>query len=440
MQVRFLGACQEVGKSCFLVEAGEHKILLDAGVKFGEKRDEYPTLPCSAREIDAVVITHAHLDHSGFLPVLFARGFRGKVYATKPTRDLCQLLLADYLKISKAQHKAVFSNHDLVTCLKHFELMEFWRKKKIFEHVSLSLYRSGHILGAAMARLEHAGKSLLYTGDLSLRDSSLIRGADTELEDSDYLIMEATYGSKKDVLPSLKNASKQLAETIHETNRRGGKTLIPTFGVGRGAEVMVLVDNYIRSGYLKNTPAWLDGMIIKANRIYRQNVLWLKEEIPRRILLAEEDPFKTQNFQVPHSKTRSEVFSEQNGVILATSGMLKGGPSVYYFSKLAEDARNTVLFSGYQAKGTLGRRIEDGDKYVTLPNGRPLDVKLRVASVQLSAHADYRQLMEFLDKIKKPQKIFLVHSDVEKIFEFAEEARRKHYHAVVPELGQQVIL
>lgn len=425
-----------MGRSCIVVECGKHKVMMDCGVKLEKAGDEYPLItPDMVKGLNAVVLTHAHLDHTGFLPVLFKMGYDGPVFATKPTRDLAQLLLADAHKIAISEKKQIFSEQDLLNCLKHFEYMEYRQKKKIAPDTFVTLFNTGHVVGSSGVLLQHCEETLYYTGDLCMRNSNVLNGADTNIGKIDYLIIESTYSSKKDVNPSLKVSSKQLADVIKQTMHRGGKVLIPTFGVGRGMEIMMTIDNYIKSGYLHKVPAYVDGMITKANKIYRQNVLWLREEIPRRILLADDDPFRSQNFSEPKRKDKKDVLEQKSVVIVATSGMLTGGPSVRYFERVAEGHNNAVILVGYQAEGTLGREVYDKNPVVMMPNGREIKVNCRVEKISFSAHADHPQLIEFISKIGRLKHIFIVHGEHEKIDEFKKELSEKFcVHA--PRLGE----
>lgn len=440
MKIKFLGAGQEVGRSCILVNCGKRKILLDCGIKLGGQREAYPNIDEKlAKKIDAVIITHAHLDHCGFLPHLYAMGYHNPIYATKPTRDLAHLLLADYMRIAKSEHKKIFTNDDLIRCLQDFKYLEYYKKHKIFKNTSVTFHPTGHILGSCGIRLQYRDTSLYYTGDLSGRDTNLLDKADSEIEDFNYLIIESTYGGKNDIIPSLKSSSRKLADLIKSSIKKGGTILIPAFGVGRSQEVMIIIDNYMSSGYLPSVPCFVDGMIKKANRIYRSNVLWLKEEIPKRILLARDDPFESKRFQSPRTKDRSDVLRNRTCLIVSTSGMLTGGPVLHYFERLAKDPKNTLILVGYQAEGTLGRELVNGNKYVFLPNGNEVDVRMKIKQLNFSSHADRNQLVEFVSKIPKPGKIFLVHGDREKMFDFAKELKKK-YRVITPKNNEEFSL
>jgi len=305
MKLNFLGACREVGRSAILVETNDKNVLLDCGINLGgeEREERYPYITDEVMEkLDSVVISHAHLDHSGYLPHLYARGWRGNVYTTKPTRDLMQLLLADYLFIAKENDRAEFTMQDINNLMRDIKHIDYNEKINLSKETKLSLYNAGHILGAAMVKIEDSEKSLLYTGDFSYRPTNILEKAESNVGPIDVLISESTYGGKKDKLPSLKKNSKRLAKEVKKTVQRGGKVIIPSFGVGRAQELMITLDNYMQSGFIPNTKGYIDGMIKKANSIHRQNVLHMKEEIPKRILMAQENPFRSRALRITENK------------------------------------------------------------------------------------------------------------------------------------------
>ncbi len=435
MKVCFLGACGEVGRSAVMLEDKGKRILLDCGVKLGDPK-EYPLLDERiARSLKAVFVTHAHLDHSGFLPDLERLGFRGKVYSTKPTFDLVQVLLADYYRLGVAKKDINFSRNDVKKILSRFSFLEYKKPVRVagFE---VTAYNAGHILGAAGFRVKKGRKSLYYTGDMNTRETNLLYGAEKKIPRTDYLITESTYSGPDDLLPSLKTVSRELAEIIRSTP---GKVLIPVFGVGRGQEVMMIIDNYVRSGFLSNEHGYADGMVKKASRIYRHNVLWLKEEIPRRILLADDDPFKSRFWKTPRTKDRRDVLEKERAIIVSTSGMLTGGPSVYYLKKLAGDKDNSVILVGYQAEGTLGRQISEGARNVIIGD-EEVEIKLRVHQLRLSAHADRNDLLNWIKENHPREQVFLVHGEKEKQKSFSRTLEKKGIQNSIPEPGEEIVI
>ncbi|MCX6767358.1 MAG: MBL fold metallo-hydrolase [Candidatus Micrarchaeota archaeon] len=434
MEISFLGGAREVGRSCLLVE-GMQNTLLDCGVKLEEK-EEYPLLEHHAiRKINRVVVSHAHLDHSAYAPALYAAGYRGPVILTKPTRDLMQLLLADYLRINKGA--SPYSEQDVAKLLKHTQILEIGEWSDRGRGI-VRLQESGHILGSAMTELRDE-KKVLYTSDINTRSSRLLEGATRGLE-ADILIIESTYGSKKDRHASAKEASQKLVKSIRESLDKGGKVIIPTFAIGRGQEILFTLESHIRSGALPRVPIYLDGMINKALRIYRHNAVYLKKEVQRRILTSDDDPFKSPYYLVPERKDRSDVFEQEKAIILATSGMLNGGPVLTYLEHLGGDKKNKVILVGYQAEGTRGRALLDGAKELEL-DGKTIDIKLKVDQAPFSGHSDYQELVEFARTVKGVETVFIVHGEEQKPFELAkgiEDVFKHSVDVIVPSLGETV--
>ncbi len=434
MEIQFLGAAREVGRSAFLVETEGHRILLDAGVKLG-KQTEFPGIDEElARRIDYIVLSHAHLDHSGFIPFLVDLGFRGRIISTKPTRDLVQVLWADYRRIAKERGDEIFSERTMGDALKRFEFLEYGERRGLGDNLYITLHDAGHILGSAQVRLEHGDESVLYSGDINPRPSRLHSGAKLGVR-ADVLIVESTYGSKNDRLPSYRTAGRELAERINETIEAGGRVLIPVFAVGRAQEVLLTIEAYMRTGKIPEVPLFIDGMIAKANRIYRANVLHLREEIWKGILLADTDPFRSTLYRIPKTRDRRDVLREKPAIIVSTSGMLTGGPSVMYLRHVAPEPESTVILVGYQAEGTLGRALLDGDKTVEI-GGEMIPVNCAVYETKFSAHADYNDLLRYVRSVG-PERAFIVHGDEQKSAEFAGELKKRDIDAIVPNRGDR---
>ncbi|MDD5163033.1 MAG: MBL fold metallo-hydrolase [Candidatus ainarchaeum sp.] len=425
-KITFFGACNEVGRNAMLLEAKNKKILVDAGIKVGKGNPELPNIPKElAKKIDAIIISHAHIDHCGYLPFLVKQGFEGKIFATPPTRDIMHLLLSDSAKIAKENKADFYGTKEIDKTMKQTVAINYNEEKQLFHdsQIKIKFLNAGHIIGSAEIIIEFDGKKLLYSGDINTRESNLLLPAELPKEKIDFLVMECTYAGKQDILPSMQKASKDLADKIRQVLKRNGKILIPSFAVGRGQEVMFTIDNYIRSGYLPEMDIWLDGMINKANRICRHNVIFMRPEISNRILLADDDAFKSPFFRQPVSKTKKEVFNSKKAVIIATSGMLTGGPSRQYLKKLAGDKKNCVILVGYQAEGSLGRELLEGKKTIEL-SGKKIFVQCETCRIRFSGHADYNGLLNFAFAIKA-QKTFLIHGEKEKLPEFKKTLEKK---------------
>ncbi len=436
MNISFLGAAREVGRSAILVE-GKENILLDCGIKLS-KNEEFPLLDNRAvRTLDKVVLSHAHLDHSGYLPALYASGYKKKVTMTKPTRDLIQLLLADYLKLNKSG-VIPYNQSDVDALLKNTDIMEFGEVAKTAGS-QIRLFEAGHILGSAITEVV-AEKKIIYTGDLNLRPSRLLEGAQTGLE-GEVLVIESTYGAKSDAHISSKEVGKMLIDSVNSSLKKGGKVIIPTFAIGRGQEILFTLESYMRSGGLHSCPIFLDGMVNKALRIYRHNAVYLKKEVQRRILTSDDDPFKSEFYHVPEKKDKSDVLESGPAIILCTSGMLNGGPVLTYLEALGRDRKNKVILVGYQVEGSRGRALLEGAKEIEIDR-KPVEISLEVGLAPFTAHSDHRDLIKFAKSIKGLKKVFIVHGERKKQDELADEIERhcKGVDAYPPELGETVII
>lgn len=436
MHLAFYGAAGEVGRSCIHVH-GRHSFLLDAGVKLKGQEEQYPQLGSSViRSLDKLVLSHAHLDHTGYAPALYAKGFKGKTVCTKPTRDLTQLLLADYLRLNPGA--LPYKQQDVNALLSHLEILEYGEPDTL---KAITLSDAGHILGAAMVHVQDE-KRLLYTGDFNPRPTRLLSGANLENLDAEILVTEGTYGGEKDAHASSKDLAAHLVSSVQKTLDKGGKVLIPTFAIGRGQEVLFLLESHMRSGVLERVPIFVDGMVNTALRIHRHNALYLKDEVKRRILTSEDDPFKSPFYVVPKTKDRSDVFEKEKAIVVAPSGMLNGGPALFYLQKLARDRKNKVILTGYQASGTMGRQLSEGAKSVEI-NGETVPLKLEIEEARLSAHADRHALLDLAHRLPSLQQIFIVHGEESKCLELKEGLReqarkqKRELQVHVPSLGEE---
>ena len=279
----------------------------------------------------------------------------------------------------------------------------------------------------------HDGRNrLLYTGDVNFRTTKLLDPAYTERLAADTLITESTYGGDADVFPSERSVLNKMALSIKETLRSGGSILIPSFGVGRAQEVMLVLDDYMRSGGLPTVPIYTDGMVNKSLRIHRHNVIYCRDELQKRILLNDDDPFKSRNFvPVDTVQLRRQVMrGNPPGIIVTTSGMLTGGPILRYMAHMAQNERNKLILVGYQAEGTRGRALLEGARSLSIGE-RNVDINLAVEKYSLSAHADRPQLLHFISRIKGLRNIMIVHGEPEKSRQFMLSLGRR-YNATVP--------
>ncbi len=429
--IAFYGAAGEVGRSCFVVESHENT-MLDCGLKLEGRTPVPPVFPMEkASELDQLVVSHGHLDHVGYAPALYQHGFSGKALMTKPSRDIAQVLLADALRLQK---ESLFTKKSVDKMFSHVKIINYRKKSG-----GIELRDAGHVLGGAMVLADTREHRILYTGDINLRPTRLLDGADTEDLEADILITEGTYGGGH-----IHQASKKTVSTfIHHiatTLKRGGKVLIPTFAIGRGQEVLLTLESHMRSKILPTCPIFLDGMVKKLTKIHRHNANFLKKEIQLRILTSDDDPFKSEFYQEPVTRSKQEVFQSGKAIIVAPSGMLVGGPSVRYFKKLAPESKNTVIIVGYQANDTPGRLVKEGAKNVEI-SGENVEVNCQVETAPFSGHSDSRELLELAKKVKGLKQVFVVHSEAQKAGELAKEINKKlGVKARVPKLGEKVEL
>lgn len=431
VRVVFLGGCREVGRSCYLLQTRHSKILIDCGVNVSNVSETpYLYLPevQPLDSIDAVVITHAHLDHCGLVPLLYKFNYNGPIYVTPPTRDLMVLLQLDFIEVAEREKEAIYSSAMVREALKHTITLNYGEVTDISPDLRLTFYNAGHILGSAIAHF-HVGEGLYniaFTGDFKFEKTRLFDKATTNFPRLEALVMEATYGGANDLQPSRAEAEQRLIEIINETVEKGGRVLIPAFAVGRSQEVMVVLEEAIREKRLKEVPIYIDGMIYEATAIHTAYPEYLNSTLRDLIFYNGINPFISESFvRVDSASKRESVINDPSPcVIIAPSGMLNGGPVMEYFRHLAEDEKNTLIFVGYQAEGTLGRKVQKGWREIPfLVNGKRsvLNVRMRVETVDgFSGHSDRRQLMNYVKFLNpKPSKIITVHGDENKCFELA---------------------
>lgn len=433
MKIKFYGAAGEVGRSCIMVESNDTKVLLDCGIKLG-KKEQYPLIDDKElQSVDGIVLSHAHLDHCGYLPHVFTAGYNGTIYTTKPTFELTNVLLSDYLNISNPQNvtKEGFNRVN-----KHFKIVDYHKEFRI-KGLRFRLFPAGHVLGSALIEVLDGKHRLIYTGDMSLKKTRLLEPAYTEHLNADTLIIESTYGGEEDTFQKEQITLKQLLDSVKETINQGGKVIIPSFAIGRAQEVLFILDDYMRSGIIPKVPIYVDGMIGKAMRIHRHNVIYCRNELQQRILMNDDDPFKSPNFHnVITKQMRSKIMQDgEAAIVVTTSGMLSGGPILRYLDRLAGDPKNKLMFVGYQAEGTLGKTIAEGAKEVEI-NGKKLHIKMRVTQFHLSGHADRPQLLRFISKVNGLKNIFVIHGEGGKGKEMQEELSKK-YKVHLPRLGEE---
>ncbi len=434
IRLTVLGGAQEVGRSAFLVKTRESSVLLDCGINPGSQRpfEAFPRFDSPEFQIDqldAVVITHAHLDHCGLAPFLYKYGYDGPLYCSAPTSNLMTMLQLDYLDVANKQGITPhYDQKDVRECVLHTIPLRFGVVTDIAPDIRLTLHNSGHILGAAMAHL-HIGEGLhniVYTSDYKFARTMLLEAAATEFPRIETVITESTYGGSDDFMPSRVEAEEHLTQVINATLERKGKVLIPVPAVGRAQEIMLIIDGYMKRGLMKEAPVFIEGMISEATAIHTAYPEYLSREVRHSILHEEVNPFQSDYFTiVEHPSVRQNIIEGEPCIVLATSGMLEGGPVIEYFKNWADDEKNTIIFVSYQIEGTMGRRVQKGVNEVSMMDNDGkmgvVQVKMQVESIEgFSGHSDRRQLVNYLTHLTpKPERIFVCHGEKQKTMNIA---------------------
>jgi hypothetical protein len=440
LRITALGGVQEVGRSAFFVQTRESNVLLDCGINPGSSRpfEAFPRLDDPSFELDsldAVVISHAHLDHCGLVPFLYKYGYDGPVYCSAPTSNLMTLLQLDYLDVASKQGiVAPYDQKDVRECVLHTIPLRYGVVTDIAPDIRLTLHNAGHILGSSLSHL-HIGEGLhniVYTGDYKYARTMLLEAAETEFPRAETVITESTYGGVDDVMPSRVEAEERLTAIVNETLERKGKVLIPVPAVGRAQEIMLIIDGYMRRGLMKEAPVFIEGMISEATAIHTAYPEYLGREVRHSILHEGINPFQSDYFTiVEHPNVRQEIIDGEPCIIMATSGMLEGGPVIEYFKSLAENDKNTIIFVSYQIEGTLGRRVKKGLTDVTMMNSEGkldvIKVGLRAESIEgFSGHSDRRQIINYIVQLMpRPERVVVCHGERAKCLSIANFIQRR---------------
>jgi len=437
IRVSFLGASRQVGRTCFLLQTPESRIMIDCGIDPGEEGTEsYPFLDApefNINELDAVVVTHSHLDHSGIIPYLFKFGYSGPIYCTMPTRDIMALLQLDMIKIARSEGKEpLYSTDEIRQMVLHTICLEYDEVSDITPDVRLTLYNAGHMLGSSIAHF-NIGNGLhnfAYTGDLKYAHTNVLEPGNTQFPRLETLMIESTYGGKENVMME-EEADAYMIGVIQKTFERGGKVLMPVLGSGRAQEVMIIMERLMREKRIPEAPIYLDGMLWDITAIHTAHPEYLNRNLRQQIFHKENNPFLSPYFKrVGSQKERQQIILEEGPcLILATSGMLQGGPSVQYLKELAEGSKHSLVFSCYQPPGSMGSRIREGEKEIVMrENGKQevLKINLEVHRVEITNHSDRRQLMNFVKRCNpQPRKVIVVHGEASRCLDLASSIHKQ---------------
>jgi uncharacterized protein len=432
-----LGGYREVGRSASLLSTQNSKVLIDCGIDPGSDRAPFLSAPelLPLDSLDAVVITHSHLDHCGLLPVLLKYGYQGPIYTTAPSRDMMTLMLLDAIKVTsqEARQKIYDSSHVRDMVWRTIPL-RWGETTDITPDLRLTFHNAGHILGSSICHF-HIGDgdhNLAYSGDIKFERSWLFNPAVNRFPRLETLVLESTYGGYRDVQPSRQQASDEFAGFVSKVLERHGKLIVPVFAVGRSQEVMLVLEERMREGKIPRVPVYLDGMIFEATAIHTAYPEFLNSQLRTQIFQQGDNPFLSDIFhRVDSSQMRSGILDEKDPcIVLATSGMMSGGPVMEYFRAWAAEEKHGIVFVGYQADGTFGRRLQRGMNEAQLfDNGRQYTtpVRLEVATVEgFSGHSDRVQLMNYVASLDpRPQRIILNHGEESKTLDLASSLHKR---------------
>lgn len=439
MTITFFGAALEVTGSCHLLEHNGKKYLIDCGMFQGShfiERRNYKPFPFNPAEISSVIITHAHLDHTGRLPKLIREGFRGKIYTNLATRDLTRLMLLDAVEVMRYNQKKygdlmLFDEEVVTETNRRLVGLDYGKKRRLGEDLFFTLRDAGHILGSAFIEIEGEGKQIIFSGDIGNSHVPIVRET-RPLGALEYLIMESTYGDRIHEDPAARIYL--LQEAIVKTMKRGGVLMIPAFSLERTQEVLYEINNLLENNLIPRVPIFLDSpLAAKATAIY-QNYPQYFDEAAKYLIGRGDNLFNFPGLKITRRVEESKQINEISApkIIIAGSGMMNGGRIQHHLLRYLPDPKSLLLIIAYQAANTLGRRLLDGEKKVKI-YGQEVTARAGVQAIgAYSAHGDQNKLVDWVKSAKKlPQKIFLVHGEPK-----AQKALEKR---LKKELGAKVV-
>ncbi len=464
MKLKFCGAAGTTTGSQHLLEVNGKRILLDCGLYQGSRKHAYEVNCCfphfDPKSIDTVILSHAHIDHSGNLPNLTRKGFTGNIYATHATRDLCQVMLADSARIQENdidwlnKHRLkeglepvtpLYSEQDAERCLRQFVTISYDRAMPVVDGVTVTFVDAGHILGSAQVLLaiqdqaDGKKKRFLFSGDVGRGSNEVLRDP-VSVENIDFLLMESTYGGREHEAPP--GYGDHLGEIIRQAVKRGGKILIPAFAVERTQQLLYCLHELFERGEIPEIPVYVDSpLAVSATEIYRLHPESFNQEVYES-LFERQNPFGFENLTLVRSVNGSKALNDLEGVaiIISASGMCEAGRILHHLKNNISDPKTTVLFVGYCADHTLGRRIRDGEKEVPILGGRS-KVRAKIEIIDsFSGHADHSELLDYFTKMTgKKERVWLVHGEPDCALKLQEALAQIHTGSVeVAELGKTV--
>jgi metallo-beta-lactamase family protein len=429
-ELQFLGGAGTVTGSKYLLTYKDQKVLIDCGLFQGLKSlrlKNWEPFPIDPSEIDAVILTHAHIDHSGYIPRLINEGFKGKIYTTPATRDLCRILLADcgylqeeeaeYLNRSKhTKHEPalpLFTIHDAERAMQYFEIVPFGTHKRLHDHLGFQFQYVGHILGAASVIINIGDRKIAFTGDVGRMQDDIFYEPKS-LPEIDYLVTESTYGNR---LHSKINILDEIEKIIHEAYSEKGAILVPAFAIGRAMSIMHYLSILKKQNRIPAFPMYLNSPMATDF----SDIFFRYKDLHK--LSKEECRDITSSFKYVRSSEESIGLNHRKGpmLIISASGMMAGGRILHHLKAFASDPTTTIIITGFQAAGTRGEALDNGASEIKI-HGQYVPIKARVRKLDMSAHADYAELIQWFTQSKiKPKKVFITHGEPSA----ADELRRR---------------
>ncbi len=464
MRVTFWGAARTVTGSMHHVEAAGQRFLLDCGLYQGRRREAFErnaNFPFPAESIDGVILSHAHIDHSGNLPTLVSRGYRGPIYTTPATVDLSLAMLADSAHIQqkdaefcnrRREHRRkigrddsecepLYHMEDAEQVFQQFRAVTLGTRQEVAPGMHYTTYDAGHMLGSTSLVLEADGVRLAFSGDVGRRDLPILRDPMSPRH-ADFLIMESTYGNRRHKPTA--DAADKLAAVVNRTAARGGRIIVPCFAVGRTQQLVLLLHQLIMAHRIPSIPVFVDSpLAINATAVFRNHPECYDAEV-RELLTEVDDPFGFHLLKYVREVEESKKLNSLHGpfIVLSASGMCEAGRILHHLRNNIEDPRNTVLITGFQAEHTLGRKILEGQHEVPI-FGEPVRLRAEVAVLdELSGHADQRELIEWMRPLAHSlKKVFLVHGEVSQSEGLAAAIHAEYgLEAVIPSRGDTFLL
>lgn len=429
VRLTYLGSGRQVGRSCLLLHTPNSKVLLDCGINpaISEGPERFPYLDVceigDLNSIDAIILSHAHIDHCGLIPYLYKMGYRGPVYLTAPTRDIAALLALDFVGVAYKQAASpLYRAEDIKEMVRHSICLDYGEVTDITPDIRITLYNAGHVLGSAQVHINVGNglHNLVYGADTKYAKTRLLDPAVNHFPRVETLTIESTYGSKDDVLPPRQEVEQHFIDLVKATIARNGKILLPELGLGHAQETVLRVEEAVRTGKLPKVPIYIDGMVWDITAIHTAYPDFLSASV-RNQVFQDNNPFASDILnRVGSPAERRAVIEGGPCIIIATSGMLVGGASVEYFKNFASNPNNLIVFGCYQALGSLGRTVQEGVRDVVVDNER-VTINMQVETISgFSAHSGRNELLQYVSRMNpKPKKIIINHGEVSKSLDLA---------------------